>query len=147
MGLLHDIGKYFIHMLKPVGEASAEAPVMIREEQQYGINHACLGSLVAQNWQLSDSIVKGIEYHHYPAFFPPESIPEPYRKQAFIIYLSDLICKALGYGANDDEKLPIRTEYCEMFKIQPDLEENVTPRLIREIEKAHVTVQSYIHTP
>jgi HD-like signal output (HDOD) protein len=147
MGLLHDIGKYFIHMLKPVGEASAESPVMIREEQQYGINHACLGSLVAESWQLSDSIVRGIEYHHYPAFFPPESIPEPYRKQAFIIYLSDLICKALGYGANNDEKLPIRTEYYEMFKMQPALEENVTPRLIKEIEKAHVTVQSYIHTP
>jgi len=147
MGLLHDIGKYFIHMLKSVGEGSTESPVMIREEQQYGINHASLGSLFAKNWQLSDSIVKGIEYHHYPSFFPPESIPEPYRREAFIICLSDLICKALGYSANDDEILPIRNEYYEMFKMQPDLEENVTPRLIKEIEKAHLTVQSYIHTP
>jgi HD-like signal output (HDOD) protein len=146
MGLLHDIGKYFIHMLKSVGEGSTESPLMIREEQQYGINHACLGSLVAENWQLSDSIVKGIEYHHHPAFFPPEAIPEPYIRQAFIICLSDLICKALGYGANDDEKLPIRNEYYEMFNMQPDLQENVTPRLIKEIEKAHVTVQSYIQT-
>jgi hypothetical protein len=30
--------------------------------------------------------------------------------------------------------------------MQPDLQENVTPRLIKEIEKAHVTVQSYIQT-
>jgi HD-like signal output (HDOD) protein len=146
MGLLHDIGKYFIHMLKPVGEPATESPLMIREEQQYGINHACLGGLVAKNWQLSESVVKGIEYHHHPAFFPPESIPEPYIKQTFVICLSNLICKALGYSANDDEKLPIRNEYYEMFKMRPDLEENVTPRLIKEIEKAHVTVQSYIHT-
>ncbi|MGO9138088.1 MAG: HDOD domain-containing protein [Syntrophales bacterium] len=146
MGLLHDIGKYFIHMLKPVGEISTESPLLIREEQQYGINHACLGSLVAKNWQLSDSIVKAIEYHHYPAFFPIESIPEPYIKHAFVICLSDLICKALGYSANDDEKIPIRNEYYEMFKMRPDLEENVTPRLVKEIEKAHVTVQSYIQT-
>ncbi|MGA2332338.1 MAG: HDOD domain-containing protein [Syntrophales bacterium] len=147
MGLLHDIGKYFIHMLKPVGEAATESPLVIREEQQYGINHACLGSLVAKNWQLSDSIVKGIEYHHYPVFFPPQSIPKPYVKQAFVICLSDLICKALGYGANDDEKMPIRNEYYEMFKMRPDLEENVTTRLVKEIEKAHVTVQSYIQAP
>jgi len=147
MGLLHDIGKYFIQMLKPLGEGSPESPVMIGEEQQYGINHASLGSLIAKNWELSDSIVKGIEYHHYPSYFPPESIPEPYRREAFIICLSDLICKALGYGANDDEKLPIRNEYYEMFKMRPDLEENVTPRLIKEIEKAHVTVQSYINAP
>jgi HD-like signal output (HDOD) protein len=146
MGLLHDIGKYFIHMLNPVGEAAPESPLMIREEQQYGINHACLGGLVAKNWQLSESVVKAIEYHHHPAFFPPESIPEPYIKQTFVICLSNLICKALGYSANDDEKLPIRNEYYEMFKMRPDLEENVTPRLIKEIEKAHVTVQSYIHT-
>lgn len=147
MGLLHDIGKYFIHMLKTVGEEATESPLLIREEQNYGINHACLGSLVAKNWQLSDSIVRGIEYHHYPAFFPPESIPEPYIKQAFVICLSDLVCKALGYGANDDEKMPIRNEYYEMFKMRPNLEENVTPRLVKEIEKAHVTVRSYIQTP
>ena len=147
MGLLHDIGKYFIHMLKPVGEAATESPLMLREEQQYGINHACLGSLVAKNWQLSDNIVKGIEYHHYPAFLPPKSIPELYRKQAFVICLSDLICKALGYCAADDEKLSIRNEYYEMFMMRPDLEENVTPRLVKEIEKAHITVQSYIQAP
>ncbi len=147
MGLLHDIGKYFIDMLKPVGEASKESPLMIREEQLYGINHACLGSLIAKNWQLSDGIVKGIQYHHHPAFSPPESIPEPYIKQTFVICLSDLICKTLGYGANDDEKLPIRNEYYEMFKMRPDLEDNVTPRLVKEIEKAHVTVQSYIQAP
>ena len=110
MGLLHDIGKYFIDMLKPVGEGSAESPLLIREEQQYGINHACLGGMIAKNWQLSESIVKGIEYHHHPSFFPPESIPEPYMKQTFVICLSDLICKTLGYGANDEEKLPIRSE-------------------------------------
>ena len=147
MGLFHDIGKYFIHMLEPTGEISAESPLIIQEEQRYGINHSCLGSFVASNWQLSDSIVKCIEYHHYPAFFPPESIPEPYRKQVFVIYLSDLICKALGYGADDDEKLPIRQEYYESFKMQPDLQDNVGPRLIKEIEKAHLTVQTYIYTP
>ena len=147
MGLLHDIGKYFIDMLKPVGEGSAESPLLIREEQQYGINHACLGGMIAKNWQLSESIVKGIEYHHHPSFFPPESIPEPYMKQTFVICLSDLICKTLGYGANDEEKLPIRSEYYEMFKMRPDLEENVTPRLVKEIERAHVTVQSYIQAP
>jgi HD-like signal output (HDOD) protein len=147
MGLLHDIGKYFIDMLKPVGEESAESPLLIREEQKYGINHACLGGMIAKNWQLSESIVKGIEYHHHPSFFPPESIPEPYIKQTFVICLSDLICKTLGYGANDEEKLPIRSEYYEMFKMRPDLEENVTPRLVKEIERAHVTVQSYIQAP
>ncbi|HET6459199.1 MAG TPA: HDOD domain-containing protein [Syntrophales bacterium] len=147
MGLFHDIGKYFIHMLTPTGEAQAEALFMIQEEERYGTNHACLGSLIAGNWQLSESIVKCIEYHHYPAFFPPEAIPEPYRKQVFVIYLSDLICKALGYTADSEEKLPIRSEYYEMFKMHPDLQDNVAPRLIKEIEKTHQTVESYIHTP
>ena len=36
---------------------------------------------------------------------PPESIPKPYLTQSFVICLSDLICKALGYGTTDDEIL------------------------------------------
>ena len=147
MGLFHDLGKYFIHMLTPTGDARAESLLMMQEEERYGINHACLGSLIAANWQLSESISKCIEYHHYPAFFPPEAIPEPYRRQVFVIYLSDLICKALGYTADGEEKLPIRSEYYEMFKMHPDLQDNVAARLIKEIERAHQTVQSYLHTP
>jgi HD-like signal output (HDOD) protein len=144
MGLLHDLGKYFIHMLEPRTDAVSEAPLVLREEWRYGINHASLGSLIANSWQLSESIVKCIEYHHHPAFSPVASIPKHSVQPCFVVCLSDLICKSLGYCADDTDRLQIRPEYYELFQLQPDLQDVVTPRLLKEIEKTHNTVQSYI---
>lgn len=66
MGLLHDIGKYFFHILEPQSHALTDVPLLIGEERRYGIHHASLGSRIANNWQLSEGIVKSIEYHHRP---------------------------------------------------------------------------------
>ncbi len=148
LGLLHDIGKYFIGLLEPLAEEAAELPLplLLREERKYGINHAALGGLIAHNWQLSDSIVQGIAYHHHPVFSSPEAIPELYRINSFVISLSDLICKALGYGAGDGELWQIKSDYYESFKLEPDIMGFITPELIKKIEKTYLTVQSYIAT-
>ena len=117
IGLLHDIGKYFTATLEPLSGTLPQhplywlktvrprPPLVIREQIEYGMDHTMLGSLLADRWELSDVIKYSIEYHHYPSFMPPESIPKPYLTQSFVICLSDLICKALGYGTTDDEIL------------------------------------------
>jgi len=147
IGVLHDIGKYFFHLLDSTGENSAEGPSIIQEEKQYGINHMLTGSLLVEKWKLSDMIVKCIAFHHHPTFFPPESIPEPYQKASFVICLADLICKVLGYGGQNDELLPIRKEYFETFGLSTELQKIVTQPLIQDIEKARIAVESFINTP
>ena len=146
IGLLHDMGKYFLQLLKSKGEKGENIPTIIHEEKQYGINHALIGSLIVKNWQLPDTITKSIEFHHYPIFLPPESIPEPFRKLSFIVCLSDLICKVLGYTCQSDEILPIRSEYFKMFGLSTELQATATRTLIREIEKARSMVESFIST-
>jgi putative nucleotidyltransferase with HDIG domain len=144
MGLLHDIGKYYYQLLEIQGEAEPDLPEIIQEEQQYGINHATLGSLIAKKWQLSESVIQSIAYHHYPSFLLPESIPKAYLKESFIIALSNLIARALGYKGQGDDILPIKEEYFNMFHLSPALPEFVTPSLIKDIEKTRLTVESYI---
>ena len=144
IGLLHDIGKYFIRSLESREEPDSSLPHIIQEERQYGINHAALGTLIADSWKLSDNIMHGIEYHHYPNFLPPEAIPGPYLKQSFVVCISDLVAKAFGYKGQEDEILPIKDEYFEMFRLSSDLPEIITPVLTKEIEKARLTVESYI---
>lgn len=145
IGLLHDIGKYFIHLLPAAAQTPHTLPSVLQEDATYGINHAALGSLVGGNWRLSQSTVKAIEYHHHPMFVPPGRIPTSCLRQSFVVCISDLICKSLGYAAqDDDERWAIRPEYFELFKLSPDVRGLITPRLIREIDKANVTVQSYV---
>jgi len=146
IGLLHDIGKYFLVTLESHFEIISDIPVLIKEEHQYGINHAVAGSLIANRWKLPDAIIHGVEYHHYPSFFPPEAIPEQYRKQCFTICLADLIAKALGYPGQDEQIMPIKDEYFTMFGIDKDIQRVVTAGLVKDIEKSRLTVESYINT-
>ena len=156
IGLLHDIGKYFTATLEPLSGTLPQhplywlktvrprPPLIIREQIEYGMDHSMLGSLLADRWELSDVIKYSIEYHHYPSFMPPDSIPKPYLTQSFVICLSDLICKALGYVTVDDEILAVRPEYYEMFGLNPNPLELITPALTKEITNAYFTVKAYV---
>lgn len=144
IGLLHDIGKYFLSALKSSLEIVSDIPTIIKEEHRYGINHAVAGQLIAAKWKLPDAIVHGIEFHHYPSFFPPESIPKQYRTQCFTICLADLIAKALGYHGQDEQLLPIKDEYFKLFEIDKDIGGIITADLVKNIEKSRLTVESYI---
>jgi HD-like signal output (HDOD) protein len=156
IGLLHDIGKYFTATLEPLSgtlpahplywlkTVRPRPPLIIREQIEYGMDHAMLGNLLADRWELSEVIKYSIEYHHYPSFMPPDSIPKQFLTQSFVVCLSDLICKALGYGTTDDEILPIRPEYFEIFGLNPDPLELITPALTKEVTNAYFTVKTYV---
>lgn len=143
IGLFHDIGKYFLASVESRTETELEMPTLTLSMES-GIDHAMLGSMLAEHWQMAEIVVKCIEYHHYPTFFPLEDIPEPYIKPVFIVCLADLICRALGYMGQEEELLPIRQEFYEKFDLQPDVTKLVSHSLIKEIEKARSTVESYL---
>ncbi len=147
IGLLHDIGKYFLQTLERNGDPArnlpADLPGVIREEKLYGMNHAFVGEIIARKWQLPDIVTETIGYHHAPSFLLPEGIPQKVLRQSFIICLSDLVCKALGYAGENKELPALKNEYYKRFGLSDDLSDLVTPALVRNIEKACLTVLSY----
>ncbi len=72
--LLHDIGKLVMacfldrQILALIRESQAEMNLTPydAETQILGMNHAELGGLIARHWELPDTIVTGITYHHNP---------------------------------------------------------------------------------
>ena len=143
IGLFHDIGKYFLASVERGTETELEMPTLVLSMES-DMDHALLGSMLAEHWQMAEIAVKCIEYHHYPTFFPLADIPEPYIKPVFIICLADLICRALGYMGPDMKLLPIRQEFYEKFNLPPDVTKLVNHALLKEIEKARNTVESYL---
>lgn len=71
--VLHDIGKLFLIQNFPefykrvmllAGEM--QIPVYAAEEDIFGLNHGVVGGIITKKWNLPDSLVQAISFHHYP---------------------------------------------------------------------------------
>lgn len=76
-GLLHDIGSLllltrFPEQYRPLLEQRDQSPEQFleRELHTFGCDHADLGAMIAEHWQLPERIVQAIAHHHAP--FLPE---------------------------------------------------------------------------
>lgn len=95
-GLLHDIGQIILSQSEPeeyrqiLEQAKKEEDTLCSlEEAAFGINHAYLGALLAEKWQLPDSIVTAIRHHHDPA------VTEGNEMLRNSLFVGGIICKTL----------------------------------------------------
>ena len=74
-GLLHDIGFMVLNYIDPVRSdllqsrlaATPDRPVQEVEAEVIGIGHGELGAELARHWDLPDTIIAVLRYHHTPA--------------------------------------------------------------------------------
>jgi putative nucleotidyltransferase with HDIG domain len=78
-GLIHDIGKMIL--IDSQAESFAEAlglsrtkqvPLAIAEGEVFGFNHAHVGGLLAQRWNLPETVQAAVTWHHSPAPAPED---------------------------------------------------------------------------
>jgi HD-like signal output (HDOD) protein len=79
-GLLHDIGKAVIFLLK-----SKYANIQELFEM---LDDAAIGASLLQSWGLPEQIYHVIEQHRVPEFCPPESLHSPYRDDIAMLYVA-----------------------------------------------------------
>jgi putative nucleotidyltransferase with HDIG domain len=79
-GLLHDVGKIFFidHFTDAYRETYQDAekqgqPLFELEEDVFGMDHAMVGSSLAVRWNLPETLVHTIAYHHQPFSAPVHS--------------------------------------------------------------------------
>jgi putative nucleotidyltransferase with HDIG domain len=119
-GLLHDLGKILIMSIEPekleniktISGKKDNIPPHLVEELLVGINHAKLGSMVAEHWNFPDNLVRSIEYHHIPGFATDALIPLVYSVY-FANALTD-IERGMSYYKS------LNKEVLEYFKIKND---------------------------
>jgi putative nucleotidyltransferase with HDIG domain len=106
-GLLHDIGKIVEMMYlsdeytKVVTVIDSENILMTAAENKVlGYNHAEVGKLLAEKWNLPAKLVQVIAYHHQPAN------ASSFAMEAAIVHLADIFCRALNMGYGGDNKIP-----------------------------------------
>jgi len=103
-GLLHDIGKLplntkFSHEYSQAINLSqtVQQPLYISELQLLAIDHAIVGSLIAQNWELGEEIFDTITYHH-----ACESYNGPHKDLLYTVTVADYftLMMEIGFSGN-----------------------------------------------
>lgn len=133
-GLLHDIGKIVEMMYLPdefarvVATVGRENVLMTTAENKVlGYNHADIGKLLAEKWNLPARLVQVIAHHHQPVN------AGSFAMEAAIVHLADIFCRALDMGYGGDNKIPpLDNAAWERLKIQTGAIETIMATMHRE---------------
>ncbi len=106
-GLLHDIGKVVLSQVSPKDYDSAleiaerkSCLVGDAEMEVFGLDHAEVGSWLAERWKLPPAVQTAIRRHHSPGDTRKD------RDAAFITHLADILSRALQVGSGGDQSMP-----------------------------------------
>jgi HD-like signal output (HDOD) protein len=107
IGLLHDIGKSVILLLR---KQNPKMTLLIDE-----LDHSKIGSLLLKRWNIPDAVCQCLEYQNYPKFLPSEEIPEEFRKNVAVLYISHLCYEYLQGKSENELFTPFLNEYMEVL--------------------------------
>ncbi len=100
-GLVHDIGKIVMALALPrwfsttIEHARANELSSVRAEMdKMGIDHAEVGSILAQKWSLSEDLVNATRYHHVPE--------EDHHRLVWVVHVANCSVENMGYVASKD---------------------------------------------
>lgn len=128
-GLLHDVGKLIFEQFlsKDVQSAallsrSKNIPIFEAEREVIGLDHAELGSRLAQHWGLSPELVAAIAAHHNLRLCTDQS----QRSLTATLSIADFICNASGIVSAPGSVLYIPPDMWDASGISP----SAYPRLL-----------------
>ena len=99
------------------------------ENKVLGYNHAAVGMLLAERWNLPVKLVQVIAHHHQPEHAGSFAL------EAAIVHLADILCRALNMGYGGDHKMPrLDTFAWERLKIPIDAIETIMATMQRDYQ-------------
>ncbi len=99
-GVMHDIGTLLINQRFPelandiIRDANGSEDELFRlENDRFGFDHAYLAALMLENWQLPQTLVDAIRWHHLPAKATHAGV------EAAILKVADTVANYSGTGS------------------------------------------------
>lgn len=141
IGLLHDIGKSVILLLK----LQHQKLIMLIDL----LDPATIGSLLLKEWNVPDIVCKSLEYQCFPEFFPPSEIPVEYTKNVAILYIAHLCYESMNGKKEEELPTSFLEEYFRLLNF-PDgslselLKKRIAPVLHKKIKTYPDEVQQFI---
>ncbi len=142
-GLLHDIGKLALvqyayedyeKVLSAIREESNIRELSI-EEKILGTNHAKIGGMIAEKWQLTEPLKESILEHHNPI------IVETDFSIKAAVYIANIDCNRKGLGITSSWDIGYNPEMLEKVDLTEDRIETILTPLEDEVQLAKVFLQ------
>ena len=106
-GMVHDIGKIVLNDYVRFGYGiivklveDDQMPFMEAERQVLGFDHAQVGGLIMEQWNLPETYMLAARYHHSPWELPEES--KAHQIFVDVIHVANVLCLMLGAGIGAD---------------------------------------------
>ena len=106
-GMVHDIGKIVLSDYVRFGYSiiirlveEEQLPFTDAEKQVLGFDHAQVGGLVIEQWNLPEIYMYTTSNHHSPGALPEDM--EEYRLVVDVVHVANAICSMLGSGIGAD---------------------------------------------
>ena len=136
-GLLHDLGKIvlgtFVEIdVTPILQVAFQEQVSfeIAEQRVLGIDHAEVGGVLLESWDIPSSIVAGVRMHHKPLDIDGDSLV------VSLVHVADSLCLETGIGMGIDglnyQSLP---EVSEQLHLTPQVCETVVCKMLTELDE------------
>lgn len=128
IGLLHDIGKSVILLLKLQHQ---KLNLLIDS-----LDPAAIGSLLLKEWNVPDIVCKSLEYQSFPEFFPPSEIPAEYTNNVAILYVAHLCYEYMNGEKEKELPTAFLEEYFRVLKFtEGSLSELIKKQIIPALHK------------
>lgn len=102
-GLLHDIGGllFYVHipeqaLLAILRARDGNGPLHQQEREIVGFDHALLGKVLLQSWNLPQALQEAVEFHHTPELAGSHAV------EAATLHVADIIINAMQYGSRGE---------------------------------------------
>lgn len=106
-GLVHDIGKMVHHEylredFAHAGERALAAGGLLRDAEREVLRctHDATAALLLNHWKLPRRLVAMAAHHHEP------SAAREFAREASVVHLADILCRAKGLGSGGDASIP-----------------------------------------
>lgn len=103
-GLLHDLGKMPLsncfpeEYQKALALADLQRCALVRAEKMiFGFDHRLAGKMIAEKWQLNQSMVTSLSHHHNP-----DAVAEPHRELVSTVAVANLYANLFDIGSAGD---------------------------------------------
>ena len=134
---MHDVGRLFIfkNLVEKarnlIMRCKSSAELLFKEEKAvFGLDHADVGQLLLEKWDIPANIQEMVTFHHRPLQ------AKSYPVEASIMHVADIIVHSMELGNNGEQFVPpLNPKAWSILELQPSVLPSILDQMDRQFSE------------